>query len=542
MKLRGYQEEAVTAILKEFEDNQSTLLVLPTGAGKTQCFVEVADRMHHARVCVLAHREELIWQAQDRFRSLGIHTDVEMGDFRASTWNKSPVVISTVQSHIAGRNGVGRMEKFDPYEFGLVIVDEAHHSTAKSYRKVLDHYKQNPNIKILGVTATPDRADEQALGQIYETVAYDYEILDAINDGYLVPIKQQFIVVEGLDYSHIRTTAGDLNGADLAEVMETEANLQGIASSAIEIIGEKKALVFAASVKHAEMLSDIFNRHRKDMSDWVAGFTPKEERREKLQKFSRGFRQVMVNVGVLSEGYDEVSIEVIVQGRPTKSRCLYGQQIGRGTRPLKGVIDGKEDAESRIAAIALSEKPSVLVLDFVGNSGKHKLISSADILGGKIPEEVIEAAVKKALKNDEPVRMDKLLVEVQAEIEERRRKEIARKAKVVARASYSTTFVDPFDLLGMNVSAPRGWDAGKHLSEKQISLLKKQGVDPSSMPYAQASQLIRVLFQRWNNKLSTMKQIKLLKKRGIDAVNMPYADASKQISLIAEKEGWKNRN
>jgi hypothetical protein len=131
---------------------------------------------------------------------------------------------------------------------------------------------------------------------------------------------------------------------------------------------------------------------------------------------------------------------------------------------------------------------------------------------------------------------------VQAEIEERRRKEIARKAKVVARASYSTTFVDPFDLLGMNVSAPRGWDAGKHLSEKQISLLKKQGVDPSSMPYAQASQLIRVLFQRWNNKLSTMKQIKLLKKRGIDAVNMPYADASKQISLIAEKEGWKNRN
>jgi superfamily II DNA or RNA helicase len=539
MELRDYQVQAVDAILKEFEDNQSTLLVLPTGTGKTQCFVEVADRMHHARVTVIAHREELIWQAQSRFQSLGIRTDVEMGEFRASTWNKAPIVISTVQSHLAGRNGLGRMQKFDPEEFGLLVIDEAHHATAKSYRKVIDHYKQNPKMKILGVTATPDRADEAALGQIFETVAFDYEILDAINDGYLVPIKQQFVHVNSLDYSHIRTTAGDLNGADLAKVMEMEENLQGIASSTIEIVGEKKALVFAASVAQAEMLSDIFNRHRDKMSDWVAGFTPKEERREKLNKFSRGYTQIMVNCNVLSEGYDEVGIEVVVQARPTKSRCLYAQQIGRATRPLKGVIDGKSDADSRRIAIELSAKPSMLVVDFVGNSGKHKLITSADILGGKMDDEIMELAVRKAQADKSPVRMDKVMLEVQEEIEERKRREIARKAKVVAKADYVSVGVDPFDLLGIPVSRARAWDTGKSLSEKQFNLLKRQGLDPSKIPYSQAKQLIGELVRRWNNKLSSVKQIKLLKKKGIDAREMSFENASKQISIIAEKEGWK---
>jgi superfamily II DNA or RNA helicase len=156
-------------------------------------------------------------------------------------WDDSLCVVSTIQTQIAGRRG--RMNRFDPFKFDLLVIDEAHHSTAGSYRKVIDYYRQNPNLKVLGVTATPDRADEEALGQVFESVAYDYEILDAINDGWLVPINQQMVTIDGLDFSAIRTTAGDLNGADLAKVMEAEKNLHGIVSATLEIIGERRALV-----------------------------------------------------------------------------------------------------------------------------------------------------------------------------------------------------------------------------------------------------------------------------------------------------------
>ena len=130
------------------------------------------------------------------------------------------------------------MSKFDPQRFGVLIIDEAHHATSPTYRRVIDYYRTNPALKVLGVTATPDRADEEALGQVFQSVAFDYEVLDAIHDGWLVPIEQQMVHVEGLDYSSIRTTAGDLNGGDLAAVLEAEKNLQQMASASVAIINQ----------------------------------------------------------------------------------------------------------------------------------------------------------------------------------------------------------------------------------------------------------------------------------------------------------------
>src|SRR5205823_2117669 len=146
---------------------------------------------------------------------------------------------------------------------------------------------------VLGVTATPDRADEEALGQIFESVAYDYEILDAINDGWLVPVMQQMVKITGLDFSHIRTTAGDLNGADLARVMEDEKNLQGMVGASIEIIGGKRTIMFTSSVRHAEMCCNILNRHHQGMAKWICGTTPKDERRQTLKDFENGKVQVV---------------------------------------------------------------------------------------------------------------------------------------------------------------------------------------------------------------------------------------------------------
>jgi len=544
--LRDYQSEAVSAVFNAWEEKNSTLVVCPTGTGKTQIFCDIIRKMQPRRAMVLAHRGELITQAVNRLRNdFGINADIEMADLQADEFyhNRAPVVVSTIQTQCAGNGGHGRMKIFDPNDFGLVVCDEAHHYTSPSFRRVLDYYKQNPELKILGVTATPDRADEQALGQVFESVAYDYEILDAIHDGWLVPVDQKMVHIEGLDFSAVRTTAGDLNGADLAAVMEAEKNLHGIASASIEIIGDgKRTLVFTVTVKQAEMLSEIFNRHRPGMADWVCGKTPKPDRYRIFRDFDSGRTQVLVNVGVATEGYDNPAVKVIVQGRPTKSRCLYAQIIGRSLRPLKGVVDGVETAEARKIAISLSPKPSALVLDFVGNAGRHKLMTTADVLGGKVSDEAVERAIAKAKQNGKAIRMDQALDEaerdIHREIEERKKREAARKAHLVATARFSTKTINPFDVFQLQPSKARGWDSGKSISEKQRSFLLKQGVNPEGMPYAQVRQVMNEMFRRFDKKLATLKQCNLLQRHGYETKDLSMVDAGKLIDALA-KNNWR---
>ena len=201
MKLRPYQSAASDAIFKEWQDNDSTLVVMPTGGGKTVLFADVIRRVFPRRALVIAHREELIFQARDKIeRVTGLKADVEMGESRADAGLFGParVVVSTIQTQCSGGDGGGRMSKFDPSQFGLLIIDEAHHATSPSYRRVIDYYRSNPALKVLGVTATPDRADEQALGQVFQSVAFDYEVLDAIHDGWLVPSSSRWCMLRGL--------------------------------------------------------------------------------------------------------------------------------------------------------------------------------------------------------------------------------------------------------------------------------------------------------------------------------------------------------
>src|SRR6185312_10085937 len=234
-----------------------------------------------------------IWQAREKIqRFANVSASVEMGQYKASM-NKDlfmptgDCIIATIQTLVAGGDGHGRMTKFNPDDFGLVIVDEAHHSTASGYRRFLDYMTQNKDLKVLGLTATPDRTDEEALGQIFDTVAFDYEMWtnnpdesSAIRDGWLVPIKVKTINCNGLDLSNVRTTAGELNGADLDAVMREEKPVQTWIQAIVEtmfgleenslleidtkewsdFIGDRKfkrTLAFASSVAHAKMLCDI---------------------------------------------------------------------------------------------------------------------------------------------------------------------------------------------------------------------------------------------------------------------------------------------
>ncbi len=547
MQIRLYQDECVNAIFKEWETVQSTLACLPTGLGKTRVASEVILRCQPKRALFLAHREELIFQAQRQIKlATGLESEIEMGDIRASVslFNNMPVMISTIQTQVAGKNG-GRMKRFRPEDFGVIIIDEAHRGTCDSYRKILEHYKQNPNIKILGITATPDRTDEAALGSVFETVAYNYEMVKAIEEGWLVPIQQQLVTVGTLDFSEVRTTAGDLNGADLARVLEDEKNLQGMVGSAIEIIGDKKAIAFTGSVRHAEMCCQIFNRHKPETATWVCGETPTKERRDRLDRFYHSKFKVLCNVGIATEGYDCPDTEVIIMGRPTKSRLLYTQMVGRGTRALTGTLDELHSAYERKEAIAHSKKPSVLVIDYVGNSGKHKLMTTADILGGKYPEEVRELALKKAKESGKAKNVSDMLKESEEEIKSRiekaRLEEQIRKLRLIAKVQYSTRDIDPFSFLGIPQILDKRWDRGRVLSEGSRKILAKIGVDPDKVGYAQGMQLVQAQVQRWQKNLCTFKQAKVLTSYGYhNAAKMTMKEASQAIDKIAAN-GWKKR-
>lgn len=544
MIARDYQEKAINSVLEVFNEKQSALIVMATGLGKTVVFTHlIKNYVNLGRVMIIAHREELITQAANHVETItGEVADIEMADQFATMHSifKSQVVVSTVQTQNAGRDG-GRMKRFEPNEFALLIIDEAHHSTAKSYRNLITHYKDNPNIKILGVTATPDRTDEEALGQIFEEVAFEYAIEDAIDDGWLVTPYQQMISVDGLDYSQIRTTAGDLNGKDLAEVLEYEGNLHAIASPTIELTGDKKTLVFAASVAQAERLTEIINRHKPDAARFVYGKTPKEIRRGMLKDYSASEFQYLVNVGVATEGFDVPDIACIVMARPTKSRSLYTQMLGRGTRALTGLLDDSLDTpELRKQAIADSDKPRLEVFDFVGNCGRHKLITTADILGGKYSDDIVQLANENAAKKNTSVDMISELAEAEQEIKERRRKEdeYNRRRKVVGRAKFSTAKINPFDVLDVTPFRERAWHKGKQPTFKQKTMLEKAGVDTSGLSFTHASQIIGKIIKRQKAGACTYKQTKLLKRFHYDSDGVTFERASEIITALANNN-WK---
>ena len=348
--------------------------------------------------------------------------------------------------------------------------------------------------------------------------------MTAIQDGWLAPIEQQMVTIAGLDFSTVRTTAGDLNGAELAAVMEQEENLQGLCAATLEIIGARQTIVFTSSVRHAELACQIFNRHRVGIAEWVCGATDRETRRKIMDGVQHGRTQILCNVGVATEGFDAPGVEVIIMGRPTKSRALYTQMAGRATRPAPGTVDGPADAAARRAAIAQSVKPACLLVDFVGNSGRHKLMTALDILGGKESSEVRALAEAKLRETGGPRRVSAALDEAAEEVREQQRKEAerrraldeARKRHLVARATFRTRPVNPFDAFDIAPvleGADRSTRTGKTLSRRSAAQPPHQAWAsiPDSHESAQwEKELIDELFRHWNLGLCTLKQSRRL--------------------------------
>jgi superfamily II DNA or RNA helicase len=364
-KLRPYQRQAINAAFREWKrGRRSTLFVCPTGGGKSLTFSRTAERFRpQGRTLVLADREWLVTQARDNVeKHTQLRVGIEMAEHRVRRDALPDVVCASVQTLHR------RIGDFGPDAFGLIVVDEADLAMAPTYRKILDYFT---SAKILGVTATPDRADGQGLGELFETVCHSVEIGDLIRDGHLAPIRQR--VVKVLDLSLAKVQGGDFTDASLERILTEERHLHEVAKPTLELSKERQTLVFATSVKHAAALADVFNRYKPGSARHVHGGMDSEERRDVIDPFLRGEFQILVNCALLLRGVDLPPVACIAMARPTQSRALYAQALGRGTR----LHPGKTDC---------------LVLDFGDNASQHSLVTALDFLGGKHKPEVVERA------------------------------------------------------------------------------------------------------------------------------------------------------
>jgi superfamily II DNA or RNA helicase len=477
--LRQYQEDAVAAVFAEWEKVNSVLGVAGTGSGKTNIACEIIRRRGGRTMCLL-HMDELIGQAAIRLADFGLDCEIEKAELFASKslFNRTPVVLATPQTLYGNKDA--RLRSFNPLDFDTLWIDEAHHySNGAAFERVVNHFKGNPNLKVFGCTATPDRHDSIALARIFDSVAFDIEPQDLIRAGWLVGIDQRMVRVESLDLSGCGTTAGDFNQRDLGDVMEQDKPLIGVASTTLQIVGTKKTLVFAVTVKQAERYAEIFNRYKPSCATCVFGHTPKQERKDIFKKFRSGEIQILVNVGVVTEGVDVPDIEVVVNAAPTKSRARYAQRIGRGTRPLTGTVhEGLPTPQLRIEAIAASRKPFLTVLDFSGDCGRHKLISCADILGGRMSVEAKELARKRIEDKGEGRMLDEL---EKAEIDIKEQIEAEKRKGIKGKARYMETFVDPFDVFSRRAEKWKGYVQTRAITPKQRANLLKWGHDPDKL-------------------------------------------------------------
>jgi superfamily II DNA or RNA helicase len=529
-------------------DKRSALVVMATGLGKTVVFSEIIRRAQASgrtwRTLVLAHREELIHQAAKTIeRTARCDVEIEMGDLRATDTltRRAPVIVSSVQTQVAGRGDYKRMHRFKPEQFGLVIVDEAHHATSDSYKTILSYYRQNPSCRVIGFTATPDRSDEQALGEVFDSCPFEYGIRDGIADGWLVPIKQRVVHVGALDFSACRTTAGDLNGSDLDAVMQYEETLHGMVYPTIEIAGDRRCIVFAASVAHAHRVAEIINRHKAGSAVAVDASTPRDERRSLFAGFAEGRYQFLVNVGVATEGWDDAAldgrgVQLVAMMRPTKSRALYCQMVGRGTRPLPRTVDGIEGAEDRLAAIAASAKPHVTVLDYCGNAGRHKLIHAVDALAGRESQaaERAEASVRARAEDEE---IDVLAALTHEEVAIRLENEARQRKGLVVRAQFATQDIDPFSLIELTPDRQAAWEKGIPASDKQLECLRRLRVAiPDLLTRGEAKRLIDAAIST-----PTPKQQAMLIRHGFDPSDYDRKSASRIIDAIISRDNGRNR-
>lgn len=355
MELRPYQKEAVAVTLQDREENPqgSGVLYLATGTGKTVIATHISQAIGGS-VLFLVHREELVEQAMNKFNESCPSASIGVVKAKKNEIGKQITIagIDTLRSS-------KRIEQL-PTEYDVIFCDEGHHAGSLSWTRVLQHFK---GYKI-ALTATPERKDKKRLDHIFSKILYRYTIGDGIKDGYLCDLEGKRFILEGVDLDTVKVRVGDFNTSELAQKMMQENVIESVCDNWVSEAEKLKTLFFCVNIEHSQLIAYELGS-RGYAADWISGDMALDIRKRKLNDFRTGAIQILANCQVLSEGYDEPSIQCIAMARPTLSQPLYIQQVGRGTR----LYPGKEKCK---------------VLDFVGNSKRHS-ISQLGILTGYNP-------------------------------------------------------------------------------------------------------------------------------------------------------------
>ena len=512
MELRPYQQEARERIFQEWEKVDKTLLVLPTGCGKTIVFAKITEDCVRRgdRVLILAHRGELLEQAADKLaKATGLGCATEKAEESClGSWFR--VTVGSVQTLMREK----RLHQFPADYFDDIIIDEAHHCLSDSYQRVLKHF---PDAKVLGVTATPDRGDMRNLGQYFESLAYEYTLPKAIKEGYLSPIKALTLPLK-LDLSGVSVQAGDFKSGEIATALDPY--LYQIADEMLKYCADRKTVVFLPLVKTSQKFRDILNQKGLRAAE-VNGDS--KDRAEVLEAFDRGEYDVLCNSMLLTEGWDCPSVDCIVVLRPTKIRSLYSQMVGRGTRLYPG-------------------KDHLLLLDFLWHTERHELCHPASLIC--TDEEVARQMTANIEEAGCPVDIEEAEKQAAEDVVAQREESLANQLREMRRRKKK--LVDPLQF-EMSIQAEDlsgyipafGWEMTPP-SEGQKKTLEKLGIFPDQIENAgKASKLLERLDKRRQEGLTTPKQIRFLEGRGFQHVGTWQFETAKNLIDRIAANGWR---
>lgn len=519
MELRPYQQQAKDAIFSEWENGiKKTLLVLPTGCGKTIVFAKVAEECVKggSRVLILAHRGELLDQAADKIgKSTGLGCATEKAEQTCiGSWFR--IVVGSVQSMMREK----RLNQFPNNYFNTIIIDEAHHCISESYQKVLRHF---PDAEVLGVTATPDRGDMQNLGTVFESLAYEYTLPRAIKEGYLAPIKAVTIPLK-IDMSAVGVQAGDFKSGDIATALDPY--LESIAEEMAKYCSDKKTVVFLPLVKTSQKFRDILNNHGFRAAE-VNGDS--KDRAKILEAFDKDQYNVLCNSMLLTEGWDCPSVDCIVVLRPTKVRSLYCQMVGRGTRLSPE-----------------TNKDHLLLLDFLWHTERHELCHPASLIceSAEVAQKMTENMEKDAgcimdIEEAERTASEDVIAQREEALAKQLSEMKRRKKKLVDPLQFEMS-IQAEDLSGYVPAF--GWEMAPP-SDKQKQTLEKLGILPDAIENAgKASKILDRLDKRRREGLTTPKQIRFLESRGFQHVGTWQFETAKNMIDRIAGNGWRVPN
>lgn len=465
LPLKSRQQEAQTAIFEALDRGVTRQLVnLPTGVGKTVLAAHIATLFN--RVLFLAHRQELVEQTARTM--IAVDPDRSHGRISQGVHEIGPFTIAMLPTVHR------RLGKLAPDTFDCVIVDEAHHAASRTWREVLDHFQ--PRLR-LGLTATPERLDGLALSNLFDEIVYSMNLADAVKENYLVP-PSAIQCLTSVNISEVHTRGGDFAEDELANLVDDPARNQFIAEKYLEHCGGRKAIAFVCNIQHAKNLVDAC-LDAGITAEWISGVD--SDRADKLERFARGEFQVLANCQILTEGFDDRSVDAILLCRPTKSKSLFAQMIGRGLR----LNDGKTDCK---------------VLDFVDNAGKHSLVTAWRFFGHTAPP----AGEMPLGISDEKKKKESRVAAIDLE----RQIDLLKPPPVIDEFNYGS----------------RDWHYAP-ATEKQLAFLEKLGYDTVTNDFSkgQASGII-------GNQPASWKQLRELADHGYDvSAEWTRAQASKAL-------------